>query len=208
MKTKLLIFAFFTTFSFYTFGQNNPVQNLTFTQSYENMHNLFDLDWDEPTQPHNELIGYNIYRDNELYRFQTENTLYYLYAPLYGYVSNDTGAFLMYGNGSGFEIHVTAVYNPGQIESNYLQTVYSSGAALTTNNFTQGKSVIFPNPTDGMLNIDNENLEKIVLYDISGKIISEFAPVSQIDLSTLTKGVYIIKLYSEKEITTNKIVIQ
>ena len=59
-----------------------------------------------------------------------------------------------------------------------------------------------------MLNIENENLEKIVLYDISGKIISEFAPVSQIDLSTLTKGVYIIKLYSEKEITTNKLVIQ
>ena len=208
MKTKLLILAFFTTFSFNTFGQNNPVQNLTFTQSYENMHNLFELSWDEPTQPHNELVGYNIYRDNELYRFQTEKTLYYLYTPLFGYVSNDTGAFLLYGNGSGFEIHVTAVYNPGQIESNYLQTVYSSGAALNTNNFTQGKSVIFPNPTDGMLNIENENLEKIVLYDISGKIISEFAPVSQIDLSTLTKGVYIIKLYSEKEITTNKLVIQ
>jgi len=206
MKTKLLIFA--TTFSFYTFGQNNPVQNLTFTQSYENMHNLFELSWDEPIQPHNELVGYNIYRDNELYRFQTEKTLYYLYTPLNGYVTNDTGVFLLFGNGSGFEIHVTAVYNPGQIESNYLQTVYSSGAALTTNNFTQGKSVIFPNPTDGMLNIENENLEKIVLYDISGKIISEFAPVSQIDLSTLTKGVYIIKLYSEKEITTNKLVIQ
>ena len=208
MKTKLLIFAFFTTFSFYTFGQNNPVQNLTFTQSYENMHNLFELSWDEPIQPHNELVGYNIYRDNELYRFQTEKTLYYLNTPLNGYVTNDTGVFLLFGNGSGFEIHVTAVYNPGQIESNYLQTVYSSGAALTTNNFTQGKSVIFPNPTDGMLNIENENLEKIVLYDISGKIISEFAPVSQIDLSTLTKGVYIIKLYSEKEITTNKLVIQ
>ena len=208
MKTKLLIFAFFTTFSFYTFGQNNPIQNLTFTQSYENMHNLFELSWDEPIQPHNELVGYNIYRDNELYRFQTEKTLYYLYTPLYGYVTNDTGVFLLYVNGSGFEIHVTAVYNPVQIESNYLQTVYSSGAALTTNNFIQGKSVIFPNPTDGMLNIENENLEKIVLYDISGKIISEFAPVSQIDLSTLTKGVYIIKLYSEKEITTNKLVIQ
>ncbi len=208
MKTKLLILAFFTTFSFNTFGQNNPVQNLTFTQSYENMHNLFELDWDEPDQPHNELIGYNIYRDNEFYRFQTEKTLYYIYAPLYGYVSNDTGEFLLYSNGSGFDIHVTAVYNPGQIESNYLQTVHSTGVALNTTNFTQSKSVIFPNPTNGMLNIENKDLEKIVLYDISGKIISEFAPVSQIDLSTVTKGIYIIKLYSEKEIITNKLVIQ
>ena len=208
MKTKLLIFAFFTTCSFYTFGQHNPVQNVTFTQSYENMNNLFELSWDEPTQPHSELIGYNIYRDNELYSFQTENTLYYLYSPLYGYVSNDTGAFLLYGNGSGFDIHVTAVYNPGQIESNYLQTVHSAGAALTTNNFSRGKSKIFPNPTNGMLNVENKNLEKIVLYDISGKIISEFGPVSQIDLSAITKGVYIIKLYSEKEIITNKLVIQ
>ena len=208
MKTKLFLFAFYITFTLTSFGQINPVENLTWSQSYENMHNFFQLNWDEPAQPHNELIGYNIYRNNEFYIFQTVNILYNLYTPLYGYVSNCPDEFLLYGDGSGFDIHVTAVYNPEQTESNYLQTVHSFGAALTTDNFTRARAVLFPNPTSGKLNIENKNLVKIVLYDISGKVISEFAPVSQIDLSNISKGLYIIKLFSETEIIVDKIVIQ
>jgi len=79
MKTKLLFFLFFIAFMFSAFGQNNPVENLTFSQSYEYPNNFFELNWEEPAQPHNELLGYNIYRNDELFRFQTETTLYNLY---------------------------------------------------------------------------------------------------------------------------------
>ena len=211
MKTKLLIFVFFIAFIFNSFGQNNPVENLTWSQSYENMHNFFQLNWDEPLQPHNELIGYNIYRNDELYRFQTERTLYNIYTPLYGFVSNCDVDFLLYPNQpneSEFDIHVTAVYNPGPIESIFLQTVHCYGAALTTTNFIREKAVVFPNPTNGLLNIGIINLEKIIVYDISGKVISVFAPKSQIDISNLSKGLYIIKLFSEREIIVDKIVIE
>ena len=74
MKKKLLLFALFSgLFCFHSFGQNNPVENLTWSQSYVYMHNFFELDWDEPATPHDELIGYNVYRNDELYRFQTDN---------------------------------------------------------------------------------------------------------------------------------------
>lgn len=208
MKTKLLIFGFFICSIFNSIGQNNPVENLTWSQTYENMHNFFQLNWDEPTQPHNEIIGYNIYRNNELYRFQTDTSLYNLYTPLYGFVENCPEVFLLYGDGAGFDIHVTAVYNPEQIESDYLQTVYSFGFALNNNNFTREKAILFPNPTNGLLNIGNLNLEKIVIYDITGKIIKECGSASQIDLSNISKGLYIIKLFSEREIIVDKIVIQ
>src|SRR5690606_39503594 len=63
-----------------------------------------------------ELIGYNVYRDNDLYRFQTENTLYNFEQS-----SNCDEDFLMYNNGLGFYAHVTAVYNPGSVESGYTE---------------------------------------------------------------------------------------
>lgn len=212
MKSVSLIFIFLIAFINNSFGQNNPIENLSFTQSYQMPNNFFELYWDEPLQPHNELIGYNIYRNNELYRFQTESSLYNFYSVLYGYVSNCEQDFLIYFNPieqnyGEFEIHVTAVYNPGHIESNYLQTTHCYGFALNTNNFNQEKVLLFPNPTNGLLNIENINLEKIIIYDISGKEVKQVAPNSQIDISTISKGFYIIKLFSDRGIITDKIVI-
>jgi Secretion system C-terminal sorting domain len=209
MTKKILLLTFLISLvNFNLFGQNNPVENLTWSQSYDMFHDYFELNWEEPAQPHNELIGYNIYRNNELYRFQTETSLYNLYSDVYGFVSNCSTEFLGYADGSGFDIHVTAVYNLGQTESNYLQTAHSYGLVLNNNNFIHDKALIFPNPTNGILNIGNENLEKIVVYDISGKVVSKFAPNSQIDLSNLSKGLYLIKLFSSKEIIVDKIVIE
>ena len=213
MNKKVFLFVFILAIVSKSFGQNNPIQNLTWSQSYENMHNYFQLNWEEPAQPHNELLGYNIYRNNELYRFQTETSLYYQYSWVYGFVYNCESDFLLYDNQQqaytdGFDIHVTAVYNQEPAESNYLQTVHSYGAALTTANFTQERALLFPNPTSGELIIRNLNLEKIGIYDISGKEIKVFAPTTQIDLSDVSKGFYIIKLFSEGKIITDKIVIK
>jgi len=214
MKKKLLLFTFLIcAFTINSYAQNNPIENLTWSHWYEYPRNFFELNWDEPAQPHNELIGYNIYRNNELYRFQTERTIYNFWTPLYGIVTNCDGeSFFFQNNGelneNGLEIYVTAVYNPGQIESEYLQTIFDQGLLLPTKIFTQKKAMLFPNPTNGILNIGNENLEKILVCDVSGKVLSEFAPNSQIDLSNLSKGIYLIKLLSNKEIIVDKIVIQ
>ena len=213
MKKNTFLLVFILAIVSKSFGQNNPIENLTWSQSYENMQNSFQLSWEEPAQPHNELLGYNIYRNNELYRFQTETSLYYLYSWVYGFVYNCGNEFLLYDNQQqaytdGFDIHVTAVYNQEPAESNYLQTVHSYGSALATTNFTQEKAILFPNPTNGELTIGNLNLEKIGIYDISGKVIKVFDPTTQIDLSDVSKGFYIIKLFSEGKIITDKLVIK
>jgi hypothetical protein len=214
MRVNFYLSVFLVSFVCHSYGQTNPVQNLTFSQSYENMHNLFQLTWEEPAQPHDELIGYNIYRNDELYRFQTDTTLYYVYAAIFGaYVTNDGGGFLIYYNSGQlnsveFDIHVTAVYNPGPVESSYLQTEHCYGAALSTAAFKPEQTVLYPNPTHGVLHIGNPGVQKIMLYDVSGKAVGSYGAATEIDLSGYAKGLYIIKLFTKNSILADKLLIE
>lgn len=210
---KLLLFAFYIAFTIIATAQNNPVQNLTWYQTYQMPNNFFELKWDAPASPHNELLGYNIYRNGELYRFQTETSLYNLYTDVYGYVSNCDANFLAIDNQNqpytdGFDVYVTAVYNPDQVESEYLQTYHTNPPALEVTTISQGKALLYPNPTNGLLSIGNLNLTKIIVYDSAGKALKEFLPATQINVSDLPKGTYILQLFSERELITDKIVIE
>lgn len=212
MKKVLNTICFALFFNVVAVAQTNPIQNLTWSQWYEYPNNFFQLQWEAPAQPHNALLGYNIYRNGELYGFQTETSLYSVYSELYGFVFNCNALeFLGLDNQdqpytNGFEIYVTAVYD-GNIESEYLQTVFSNGLALKTNNFGEKKAIIFPNPTTGVLNIGNQNLTKIIVCDFSGKVSHTFEPNAQIDLGFMPKGFYLVKLISESEIIVGKIVL-
>lgn len=203
MKSSILTIAVFFTFIFQTIGQINPVTNLTWMQYYESPNNYFELSWDEPESPHDELIGYNIYAGDELYRFQTENSLYNLEEG-----SNCGIDFLLYYGGAEFLAHVTAVYNPGPVESGYTQTVLIQGAAIKVEDYKYPKAVIFPNPSSGILNIENQNIQAIQIYNIAGQKIKELAPQTQIDLSEISKGIYFLKLISDKGVLVNKIILE
>jgi len=186
---------------FTSFGQTNPITNLTWSQTYEFPNNYFSLQWDAPALPHSTLIGYNVYRENELYRFQTGNSLYLLPQG-----SNCDIDFLFY-DPAPFLVHVTAVYSPGNTESTFTETVQVLGALLSNPEFKKIDAVLYPNPTNGILNIGNRNLTKILIYDISGKIIKEFKPQPTIDLSSMPKGFYLIKLISDKGESIDKIIV-
>lgn len=207
MKKITYLLVFLLSFITKLNGQINPVQNLTYTQTYQSPYNFFELNWEEPAQPHNLLIGYNIYRDNEFYRFQTETTLYNLYNPMYGFVSNCGIDFLEYNVPNGFLVHVKAVYE-GQIESSFIETASVNPPALINEEFDRQNVLLYPNPTKGILNIENLNLEKIVVCEIYGKELMEFKPNSQIDLSNFSKGIYLIKLISKSKIVVEKIVVE
>ncbi len=203
MKTAVLSIVVYLTFFLQSSGQINPVTNLTWMQYYEMPNNYFQMSWDEPESPHDELIGYNIYREDELYRFQTENSLYNLEDG-----SNCGEDFLLYDDLEPFEAHVTAVYNPDGVESGYTETVVVLGAALNVWNYKQQKAIIFPNPTNGILNIGNRDLNSIYIYNMAGQKIKEFIPKPQIDLSDIPKGIYFLKLISNQGILVDKIIFE
>lgn len=69
---------------------------------------------------------------------------------------------------------------------------------------------IYPNPTNGVINIEfvENNIGRIVISDIAGKKIVEMSVISQretIDLSSLEKGVYMITVETENNISTTRI---
>ncbi|WP_298510049.1 T9SS type A sorting domain-containing protein [uncultured Kordia sp.] len=203
MKNNILIFTILLTFTFTSFGQTNPITNLTWNHTYQTPNNYFTLAWDAPALPHDALIGYNIYRGNELYRFQTENSLYNLPQG-----SNCGIDFLVNDTNTPFLAHVTAVYDPGNTESTFTETVLIEGPLLSNPEFKKIDTIVYPNPTSGILNIGNANLKKILMYNISGEIVKEFKPKATIDVSSMPKGFYLIKLISDKGASTDKIIIQ
>ncbi len=203
MKSTILTIAIFITFIFQTIGQINPITNLTWMQYYESPNNYFQLSWDEPDSPHDEIIGYNIYAGDELYRFQTENSLYNLEGS-----SNCGIDFLLYYGGAEFLAHVTAVYNPGPVESGYTETVLIQGAAIKVADYEYSKAAIFPNPSSGIIHIENQDIQTIQIYNIAGQKIKELAPQTQLDLSEFSKGIYFLKLISDKGVLVNKIILE
>lgn len=69
---------------------------------------------------------------------------------------------------------------------------------------------IFPNPADTKINISSQlNIDKVDLYDITGKLIlTTNKPKSNvIDVSAITNGMYLLKIYSGERSSTKKLVI-
>ncbi len=68
---------------------------------------------------------------------------------------------------------------------------------------------IYPNPSSSQITIDNKGLiiEKIQLLDITGRLVKQFNnPTSQIQISDLEKGTYILKIQSANRTITKQII--
>jgi sugar lactone lactonase YvrE len=81
---------------------------------------------------------------------------------------------------------------------------------LSTNDFDENTVKIAPNPTTGIvsiLNSENKIIDKIEVVDVLGKIVYEkYQNTTQIDISSVSKGMYIINLYAEGNKTQKRII--
>jgi len=101
---------------------------LTWSQNYIYPNNHFSIHWEEPEQPHDEIIGYNLYRNDEFYMFLTETSIYNSYYPTVpNAMSSNCGGidFLQYENEDEFLAHVRVLYENG-IESDYVKNLSPS----------------------------------------------------------------------------------
>lgn len=216
MKQLLLIII--GSLSLNSFAQLNPVRNLFWEQSYVMPDNFFTLSWNAPEASTDTLIGYNIYRNQDLYRFQTDTSLYYIqtYSPPY-FQTNCDISFLFYGpfGDDVFYIHVTAVYNSDRQESIYIDSALCVGAQTGIDELGKTSLVIYPNPVTEQLTIGNTTesvIETIELYDFNGKLLPVF-PVMQgtsasISMQTLPTGIYFLRVKNKHGIINKKIIKQ
>jgi hypothetical protein len=73
--------------------------------------------------------------------------------------------------------------------------------------------IVFPNPVDETLHISTNSAEgfKATVYDISGNIVKTIATndnTTSVDVSNWAKGIYFVKIQSDKGIHTHKIIVK
>ncbi|WP_333852202.1 T9SS type A sorting domain-containing protein [Epilithonimonas sp.] len=68
-------------------------------------------------------------------------------------------------------------------------------------------TVIYPNPTSDILNIQTEQkISKIEIYDTTGKLLKSNSKETNINVSELIKGMYLIKIYTDQSIINSKFI--
>ena len=74
----------------------------------------------------------------------------------------------------------------------------------------ENEFAIYPNPTNGMLNISSSlNIIQAVIYSYDGKLVySESGILNQIDVSTLSPGMYVLQLQTDQGAETLKFIKQ
>lgn len=96
-------------------------------------------------------------------------------------------------------------FNP-PIVTNEVSTTFVSD--LSVNNFEGSQVTVYPNPTNGILNIISDtSIDTIEIYNYLGQLIQSDKETSKIDVSSLSQGIYIMTLkVSSGEIFTKKII--
>lgn len=126
-----------------------------------------------------------------------------------GYVSFKikTKSTLNIGDSFSNKAEIYFDYNAPIITNNYITTVQNTLSALETNRENSTVS-IYPNPVKDILNIQSKNeIVKADIYDAAGRIlISTSVKGNSVNVSELSKGNYIIKLFAKDKTFTQKFI--
>ncbi|MGB3453520.1 MAG: T9SS type A sorting domain-containing protein [Moheibacter sp.] len=87
---------------------------------------------------------------------------------------------------------------------------YKNLGYLGTDDFNRTNFTIYPNPTNGLLNIQsNEKIIKIEVMNLLGQTLLNFSNADKIDISHLSKGIYLLKIRDiEENVGIKKIIKQ
>ncbi len=145
-----------------------------------------------------DLIGYKLYRNTLLYQELDNITTTYIDAGL------DDGIYNYY---------VSAIYT-GDEESRPSNQI-SANVGVSVKEIDVNTFNIYPNPSNGVFYINStENLKntEIKIYNCKGEILNVFNQNlnqnTELNLENYPKGIYLIKIFTENNVFTEKIIIQ
>ena len=106
--------------------------------------------------------------------------------------------------------------NQGEVSIPFVDSIWRKVNALACSNTTsiehktmQPKVIFYPNPVSHLLTIvTNEDNFLVELRDLSGKLILTKENISQIDLSEIEKGVYLVNFRSKQFNTSSVVIIE
>ncbi len=138
---------------------------------------------------------------------------------IYGaYVTASGSATTIDADGDGFYLLIdcndnNATVNPSavEIDGNSIDEncdgIFCGALSTSENEFVKTES-LYPNPTNGILNLSSSlPILKVEIYDMAGRLINlKPAPENTINVSDLKPGNYILKMYTEKGIQNTNII--
>ncbi len=109
---------------------------------------------------------------------------------------------------SGQQIYIAFVMIQNDGDNWSIDNVAVTGTLGTTTFDGDTKTTVFPNPTAGLLSLNsNKDIEKSMLYDVLGKEVKTFGNQTELNISDLNAGVYILKIVTtEGTVSSHRIV--
>lgn len=121
-----------------------------------------------------------------------------------------------------YAVKPTPGFQPGTIIPNQASIYFDTNPAIITNVFetefvetlsvtqpVRGAVKMYPNPVSGVLTVENpSNIKKLTVYTVLGKVVltqASDAPSVTLDLSSLEKGVYFLRVDSEEGSQVEKV---
>ena len=87
--------------------------------------------------------------------------------------------------------------------------VESSETLSVANNNIENDLKVFPNPTSDMLTIKTSyDIDKVELYDMLGKRVMKKTNSSELNLNSLSDGIYLLEIYINNVRTVKRIIKQ
>lgn len=81
--------------------------------------------------------------------------------------------------------------------------------SLSTDDFKKEQFVVYPNPATDIINITYfQPIEKMELFDVSGKKLMSSYNVSQLNVESLKSGMYVLKVYDKSSSSTKRIMVK
>lgn len=108
----------------------------------------------------------------------------------------------------GFSGNPDANFTESSMVIDYVR-VYQNTTASAEDFFSQ-KFSVYPNPSSNLVHIkSDENIDKIEVYSTLGKsVLTAKSNFSNIDVSNLKSGLYLLKIYVDDKVASKKIIIQ
>lgn len=97
------------------------------------------------------------------------------------------------------------VYSDGQFGAQFNYYIYADSPSAIEENLDELS--IYPNPANSMLNIQSSTqIQSVELFNIQGQLVIKEGNVNQINVSSLTNGVYMIRIATDNGVKVQKFV--
>ena len=112
--------------------------------------------------------------------------------------------------GSTINYGVKFAYAGGMSVTNYYSYVVGSTCNMRTTTFSELNQISSPNPVKDKISISsNISLDRIEIYNLLGNLVLKTeSNTNEIDVTSLTSGIYLISIYSGNEKIVKKIIVE